>query len=317
MRVQLSYATPNPKVSDHEYDALMQELLTLEKENPELIAPDSPSKRVGYKPVSNLSKITHSSPMLSIDNAFDETDVIEFIHLVQNAIPNTLNFVGELKIDGLAVSLYYENGIFVHGSTRGDGYVGEDATNNLLTIKSIPLRTKDPITAEIRGEVYMPRKSFLQLNKSRKEQGMEPFANPRNAAAGSLRQLDPSITAKRKLNMIAYTFVDHSGASLIQTQQDALIYLKELGFPTNPNISVLSNIEEIIEFCHNAEKLQESLPYDIDGAVIKVNHFYYQDTLGNTARSPRWSIAFKFTPDEHETKIINIRIFMVLSYCAL
>ncbi|WP_044747710.1 NAD-dependent DNA ligase LigA [Bacillus alveayuensis] len=295
----------NPSVPDSEYDRLMQELINLEEQFPELKTPDSPSQRVGGAVLESFQKVEHRIPMLSLANAFNEQDLRDFDRRVRQAVGNDVKYTVELKIDGLAVSLRYENGVFVQGATRGDGTVGEDITENLKTIRSIPLRLKKDLSIEVRGEAFMPKKSFEKLNEERQKQNEEPFANPRNAAAGSLRQLDPKIAAKRNLDIFVYSIAD-LGETGVTSHSEALNLLDELGFKTNRDRRTCQSIEEVIQMLDEFLAKRPELPYDIDGLVIKVDSLEQQRQLGFTAKSPRWAIAYKFPAEEVVTKLIDI-----------
>jgi DNA ligase (NAD+) len=297
----------NPSIPDAEYDRLMQELIQLEEQYPELKTPDSPSQRVGGEPLDMFEKVTHRTPMLSLGNAFNEQDLRDFDRRVRQMVGDNVSYVCELKIDGLAVSLRYENGVFVQGATRGDGTTGEDITSNLKTIRSLPLRLKQNVSIEVRGEAYMPRKSFEALNAQKIELGEEPFANPRNAAAGSLRQLDPKIAAKRNLDIFVYGIANASEIG-ITSHSEALNYLDELGFKTNPERKKCENIDDVIAILDDFLAKRADLPYDIDGVVIKVDSLEQQEKLGATAKSPRWAIAYKFPAEEVVTKLIDIEL---------
>lgn len=297
----------NPTVSDQVYDQKMKELIELEEQFPDLVTDDSPTQRVGGTPLDKFEKVNHTVPMLSLSNAFSEEDLRDFDRRVREHVTRDFKYVCELKIDGLAVSLRYENGKFVQGATRGDGRTGEDITQNLKTIKSIPLTIKNNETIEVRGEVYMPKKSFIALNEKRKEEGLELFANPRNAAAGSLRQLDPKIAASRNLNIFIYS-VGEWEAESISTHSERLAYLRELGFKTNPETRTFQTIEEVIEFTKEWTVKRNELDYEIDGIVIKVDEIELQEQLGFTARSPRWAMAYKFPAEEAVTKLRGIEL---------
>jgi DNA ligase (NAD+) len=300
------YVLDNPSVSDAEYDRLMQELIALEEQYPELKTADSPSQRVGGQPLEAFAKVEHRVPMLSLANAFNEGDLRDFDRRVRQEVGD-VRYVCELKIDGLAVSLRYENGCFVQGATRGDGVTGEDITENLKTIRSLPLRLKKDVTLEVRGEAYMPKKSFAMLNEQRQARGEELFANPRNAAAGSLRQLDPKVAASRNLDLFVYGVV-HADELGIDSHSAALDYLDELGFKTNRERKICQTMDEVIEFVTAWHEKRSSLPYEIDGMVIKVDSFAQQAKLGATAKSPRWAIAYKFPAEEVITKLIDIEL---------
>ena len=300
------YVLDKPLVPDATYDELMQELIALEEANPSLISPDSPTQRVGGAVLEGFKKVTHRYPMLSLSNAFGEEDLRDFDRKIRQAIGDHFSYVCELKIDGLAISLRYEEGRFVQGATRGDGQVGEDITSNLKTIRAVPLRLKEPVTIEVRGEAYMPKKSFESLNAARAEKGEELFANPRNAAAGSLRQLDPKIAASRNLSMFIYGIGGDGEAYGIDSHGEMLEYLANLGFPSNRERQACATIEEVMAFINKWTEERPNLPYEIDGIVIKVNRFAHQDELGFTAKSPRWAIAYKFPAEEVTTKLLDI-----------
>lgn len=300
------YVLDQPVVADSVYDQLLHELIALEEANPSLIYTDSPTQRVGGAVVEGFKKVTHDYPMLSLSNAFNEADLREFDRKVRQAIGDHFSYVCELKIDGLAISLKYENGVFVQGATRGDGVVGEDITANLKTIRAIPLRLKEPITIEVRGEAYMPKKSFEALNTQRVDNGEELFANPRNAAAGSLRQLDPKIAASRQLSTFIYAIGGDGEVYGIDGHAEMLDYLEDLGFPSNKERQRCSTIEEVLAFIDKWTENRSNLAYEIDGIVIKVDRFAHQDELGYTAKSPRWAIAYKFPAEEVVTTLLDI-----------
>ncbi|WP_078433228.1 NAD-dependent DNA ligase LigA [Metabacillus halosaccharovorans] len=296
-----------PSVPDAEYDRLMQELIKVEEEFPEFKTQDSPTQRVGGVVLEAFQKVVHRTPMLSLGNAFNEQDLRDFDRRVRQAVGDDVQYVVELKIDGLAVSLRYENGYFVQGATRGDGTTGEDITENLKTVRSIPLKLKSNVSFEVRGEVFMPKKSFEKLNELRLAAEEEPFANPRNAAAGSIRQLDPKIAAKRNLDIFVYSIAD-LGATGIQRHSEALDFLEKEGFKTNKERRKCENIDEVITLIENLQEKRATLPYDIDGIVIKVDSLDQQEELGFTAKSPRWAVAYKFPAEEVMTKLINIEL---------
>lgn len=297
-----------PLVSDAVYDQLLNELIALEKENPTLIYNDSPTQRVGGAPLQGFRKVTHTYPMLSLSNAFGEEDLRDFDRKIRQAIGDDFSYVCELKIDGLAISLRYENGVFVQGATRGDGTVGEDITANLKTIRAIPLRLKQPLTIEVRGEAYMPKKSFDDLNNARAEKGDELFANPRNAAAGSLRQLDPKIAASRNLSTFIYSIGGDGEVYGIDSHGEMLDYLETLGFPSNKERAHCATIDDVLTFINKWTENRPNLPYEIDGIVVKVNRYAHQDELGFTAKSPRWAIAYKFPAEEVVTTLLDIEL---------
>ena len=302
------YVLDKPLVPDAVYDEYMQELLGIEAEFPELVYPDSPTQRVGGEILSGFGKVTHEHPMLSLSNAFNEEELREFDRRVQAATGAKVSYVCELKIDGLAISLRYVDGIFVQGATRGDGTVGEDITANLKTIRTIPLRLKEPVSIEVRGEAYMPKKAFAKLNETRDEAGEEPFTNPRNAAAGSLRQLDPKIAASRNLAIFVYSIAGDGSEYGPDSHSDALDYLDRLGFETNKERQRCATIDEVIEYVGKWIEKRSGLDYEIDGIVVKVDLFEDQEQLGFTARSPRWATAFKFPAEEVVTKLIDIEL---------
>lgn len=295
-----------PAVPDAVYDQLLHELIALEEVNPSFIYPDSPTQRVGGAVLEGFQKVTHNHPMLSLSNAFNEEGLRDFDRKVRQAIGDHFSYICELKIDGLAIALRYENGVFVQGATRGDGTVGEDITANLKTIRAIPLRLKEPVTIEVRGEAYMPKKSFEALNKARAEKGEELFANPRNAAAGSLRQLDPKIAASRQLSTFIYSVGGDGEVYGLDSHGEMLDYLQQLGFPSNRERQACATIEEVLTFIQLWTEKRNDLAYEIDGIVIKVNRYAHQDELGFTAKSPRWAIAYKFPAEEVVTTLLDI-----------
>lgn len=301
------YVLDKPSVPDSEYDRLMQELLELEGEFPQLKTPDSPSLRIGGAVLDMFVKVEHRTPMLSLGNAFNEQDLRDFDRRIRQAVGDDFSYVCELKIDGLAVSLRYEDGLFVQGATRGDGAIGEDITANLKTIKAIPLRLRENVSIEVRGEAFMPKRSFEKLNRAKEEQGEEPFANPRNAAAGSLRQLDPKMAASRNLDVFLYGIgnMDKTG---VVSHSEGLDYLDRLGFKTNKERRKCATIEEVIDFVFGWVEKRPHLPYEIDGIVIKVDSLEQQNELGTTAKSPRWAIAYKFPAEEVITTLLDIEL---------
>tara|TARA_Y100001970_G_C14236451_1_gene862096 strand:+ start:793 stop:2790 length:1998 start_codon:yes stop_codon:yes gene_type:complete len=303
------YVHNDPIISDSEYDILMDKLLQLEKQFPKYIAPDSPTQRVGAKPLSSFKTITHRIPMLSLANAMNINELKKFDNQIQKGLGNNQNieYVAELKLDGLAVELVYENGKFVYGSTRGDGYIGEDITQNLRTIKSIPLELDNdaPSLLEVRGEVFINNSDFKKMNAIRISNNKQPFSNPRNCASGSLRQLDPLITAKRPLRIFCYA-PGMMNNNKINSQSKFLKALPLWGFPTNPHIKIGEGIDFMIEFYRNAENIRVNLNYDIDGVVFKVNLFSQQEILGARSRSPKWAIAGKLKSQQVTTKVLDI-----------
>jgi DNA ligase (NAD+) len=317
------YVLDSPIVSDAEYDRLMRELTSIEEAFPDLVTSDSPTQRVGAAPATGFESYTHRVPMLSLSNVFSDEELYAFDQRVKRMLgldaESDVEYVGELKIDGLAVSITYDHGKFVRGATRGDGLSGEDITSNLRTIKSIPLamyeppiedrnlfeRNPVPDLIEVRGEVYMLHEEFSRINREREESGEPTFANPRNAAAGSLRQLDPSVTSKRNLGNFMYA-VGYSENLGIETHYELLQAFKTWGFRTNPNTRLCRSIEEVSEFIREWGEKRETLPYDIDGVVVKVNSLESQGRLGFVARSPRWATAYKFPATQETTKVMDI-----------
>ncbi|TGE39002.1 NAD-dependent DNA ligase LigA [Desulfosporosinus fructosivorans] len=301
------YVLDQPRITDAEYDAFMRELLDLEAKHPNWVTPDSPTQRVGGEVAKEYTKVRHLEPLLSLDNAFAPGDLQEFDRRVRKVAP-TVEYVVELKIDGLTVALTYEDGLIMRGATRGDGEVGEDITVNVKTMGSIPLRLDKTVPKlSVRGEGYMPKASFARLNQEREEEGQPTFANPRNAAAGSLRQLNSKITAERKLDYFAYQVLSAKELGL-HNQTEVLTYLHRQGFVVNPEYKVFSDIEEVITYCEEMASERHRFPYDIDGLVIKVNEFDLQQELGFTAKSPRWAISYKFPAEQVETVIEDIVI---------
>jgi len=296
----------NPTVPDSEYDQLLHELISIEEKHPELKTDDSPTVRVGGPPLSQFEKINHDTPMLSLGNAFNEEDLRKFDQRVREKV-DSVRYTCELKIDGLAVSLKYVNGRFVQGLTRGDGTTGENITENLKTIHAIPLTIKEPLSIEVRGEAYMPRKSFISLNEQKEQNGEQLFANPRNAAAGSLRQLDSKLTAKRKLDIFLYSVNDLTEIEA-DSQSEALNNLDELGFKTNKERETFDDIEGVLSFISKWTEQRNNLSYDIDGIVIKVDDLSQQEELGFTQKSPRWAIAYKFPAEEVLTTLTDIEL---------
>lgn len=301
------YVMDDPIISDAEYDALMRELTALEEAHPELITPDSPTQRVGSEPSPGFAPVVHGEPLLSLANVFSFEELDAFRERVEKQVGRAVSFVCELKIDGLSVSLDYESGVFVRGATRGDGHTGEDVTANLRTVRSLPLRLNEPVTINVRGEVFINRKDFLAFNEERQRAGESPFANPRNAAAGSLRQLDPRMTAKRPLDVFLFA-VESRLHSQVKTQAEALEYLRGLGLRVNPHFRLCTSFDQVFEYIRTWEEKRSSLPYEIDGIVIKVNEFELQHALGTTARSPRWAVAYKFPAQQVITRVLNIAV---------
>lgn len=302
------YVLDNPMVEDWEYDKLMQELYSLEKSYPSLITPFSPSQRVGGAAESSFEKVQHSVQMGSLQDVFDFEEVKDFDSKVRTVLSNPPLYIVEPKIDGLSVSLEYRDGLFVRGSTRGDGFIGEDITENLRTIKSIPMKLKKPLPfIEVRGEVYMPRKSFEKLIQKQEIDGEQPAKNPRNAAAGSLRQKDSRVTAERELDIFIFNIQQSEGTEL-HSHKDSLEFMRELGFKVIDGYEAFTDIEKAIEKINSIGEKRGKLPYDIDGAVIKVDDFKDRSVLGATAKVPKWAVAFKYPPEEKETILNKIEI---------
>ncbi len=307
----LYYVLERPEITDYEFDHMYRALVDLEKEYPELVTPDSPTQRVGAKASEDFRKVRFRKPMLSLTNAFSADELRDFDRRVKGGLgEEKVEYITELKIDGLSMNLIYENGSLTQGLTRGDGRVGEDVTANVKTIHSIPLYIENaPPYLEVRGEVYMPRKSFIALNEARDEAGIMPFANCRNAAAGSLRQLDPHVTASRNLAFFAYALGDIEGME-IHSQEELLQKLADFHFQVNPNYRKWHSIEGVIEGVNEWEEKRHDLGYDTDGMVIKVNDFAQQNRLGATVRDPKWATAYKYPPEEAETRIEKIVVTM-------
>lgn len=298
------YVNDNPTLTDQEYDRYMQELIRIETEHPELKKTNSPTSRVGGEVIEGFQKIVHEVPMMSLSNVFNESDIIAFDERVKKEIPNP-QYVVELKIDGLSVSLLYREGKFVRGATRGDGVTGEDITHNVKTIKTIPLTLKEPIDLEVRGEIYMPKSSFEALNEERIRNNQEVFANPRNAAAGSVRQLDSKIAASRNLDCFLYHLPDAEQYQ-IHTHKEALEFIQKNGLIVNPNIKLVNNIDELLTYIEYWTEHRNDLPYEIDGIVIKLNDLNGQKKLGFTAKYPKWATAYKFPAELALTKLKDI-----------
>ncbi|GAW91558.1 NAD-dependent DNA ligase LigA [Calderihabitans maritimus] len=300
------YVLDQPVITDQEYDELMRELIELENRYPEFITPDSPTQRVGGAPLEAFETVRHDVPLLSLANAFGADELREFDRRIRQAVGGPVDYVVELKIDGVSVALTYENGLFVTGATRGDGYLGENITANLRTVPTVPLRIREKLPRlVVRGEGYMPKKAFEALNQEREKEGQPLFANPRNAAAGSLRQLDPRITARRSLQVFVYDLLAIEGEEPA-THAEVLEFLERLGFAVNPHRKVCADIEEVIVYCEEWTERREELPYEIDGMVVKVNRREFHRILGNTAKSPRWAIAYKFPAQQAVTQVENI-----------
>lgn len=303
----LYYVLDKPEISDYEFDHMYRKLVDIEAKYPELVTPDSPTQRVGGKATDDFQKVRFRKPMLSLANAFSADELRDFDRRVKEGLETDhVQYITELKIDGLSMNLIYKNGVLTQGLTRGDGRVGEDVTSNVKTIHTIPLYIENaPPYMEVRGEVYMPRKSFIMLNEERDEAGLMPFANCRHAAAGSLRQLDPHVTAARNLAFFAYALGDIEGLE-ISSQEELLMKLSEFHFQVNPNYKKWDSIEGVIQGVNDWEVRRHDLGYDTDGMVIKVNDFAQQEKLGATVKDPRWAMAYKYPPEEAETKVEKI-----------
>ncbi len=311
----LYYVLAQPEISDREYDALYRELLELEKAHPELVTPDSPSQRVGGQPLDEFRPVTHTVPMMSLDNTYSEAEVREFVQRLARLLPGeTLEFVVEPKIDGVAINLRYENGTLAVGATRGDGTTGDDITSNLRTVRSLPLRLHAadggmPAVLEVRGEVFMTRAGFERMNRERAEAGEEPFVNPRNATAGTLKQLDPRVAASRRLEVILYGVGDVQPPALRpSTQLDMLEWLRRFGFRTSERTWHCRSADEVIAALQELDAVRRGFAYETDGAVIKLNAFRLREKAGATAKAPRWAIAYKYAPEQAETRLKAITI---------
>lgn len=311
----LYHTLDRPQISDGEYDALMRDLRTLEAQHPELVTADSPTQRVGAEPLAQFAQVKHPYPMTSLTDAFDRREVEAWVARARRLLPEDarLDFVAEPKIDGLAVALTYEQGVLVRGATRGDGVMGEDITANVRTIRNIPLRipvgsgSPPPNAIEVRGEIYMPRDLFRRLNTEREAQGEAPFANPRNAAAGSVRQLDPRITSTRPLRLFGYA-IGYAERPTLRTQWDALDYLRDLGFAVNPDVRYLRDWDSTLAYCEAWMARRETLNYEADGIVIKINDLGVQQRLGIVGNAPRWAVAWKFPAREAVTRLVDIGV---------
>src|SRR5436190_2116218 len=304
------YVLDDPEVSDAEYDELMRELRGLEEEFPEFVTPDSPTQRVSGAPSELFAPTRHRLPMLSLDNAFSWEELNAWGKRVERVVGRQADFVCELKIDGLAVRLTYEDGAYVQGATRGDGYVGDDITANIRTIRQVPMKLRDPnppAVLEGRGEVYLPVKAFEKLNDELLEAGGKAFANPRNAAAGSLRQKDPSVTASRPLHLWSHGVGAVEGKRF-QRHSELLDWLKEAGLPVAPQTERVTSLEEVFAFCERWQRNRHSIDYEIDGVVVKVDQIALQEELGATSHAPRWAIAYKFPPEERTTRLEKIDV---------
>jgi DNA ligase (NAD+) len=305
----LYYQEAKPEISDREFDRLLEELKTIEADHPALITKDSPTQRVGGKPISEFVTVTHRVPMLSIDNTYSADELREFDQRIRKLIPKQpITYVVELKIDGVAISLTYENGVLTVGATRGDGEQGDDVTHNLKTIHELPLRLNHdspPALLEVRGEVYMERAELARINRVRKERGDDLFANPRNLTAGTLKLLDPRQCAERKLRLFTYSLGAVEGVE-VKTHLESLQLMKQYGFPVNPHIVSFGTIDEVIDYCHSWADKRGELPYDTDGMVIKVDDLAQRNKLGSTSKAPRWVVAFKFAAEQKLTKLHKV-----------
>ncbi|HHJ51864.1 MAG TPA: NAD-dependent DNA ligase LigA, partial [Caldithrix abyssi] len=306
------YVLAQPSVSDFEYDLLMKELEELERQHPELITPDSPTQRVSGEPTKEFPTVQHRYPMLSLANTYNDQEFLEFDQRVRSGLPPgaKVEYVAELKIDGVAVSLLYENGLLIRGATRGDGFQGDDITNNIRTIRSVPLKImvedEFPASFEVRGEVYLPKESFEAINRRRAQEGENLFANPRNAAAGTLKLQDARQVAERRLELFTYYYFTEERTFLRPTHLENLELLKRFGFPVNPHFRLCRDIQQVLEYVREWEEKRDQLPYEIDGVVVKVNSLEQQNILGATAKSPRWAIAFKFKAQQAESRIKKV-----------
>ncbi|HWF10734.1 MAG TPA: NAD-dependent DNA ligase LigA [Bryobacteraceae bacterium] len=303
------YVLDRPEISDSEYDGLLRQLQAIETEHPDVVTPDSPTGRVGGKPREGFQKVRHSSPMLSLDNALDEAELRAFDARVREWLgAEPYRYVAELKMDGLSMAARYHDALFTQAITRGDGTTGEDVTLNARTIRSLPLRAARPGSFEVRGEIVMNRRAFERLNMDREEQGLTRFANPRNAAAGSLRVLEPGITASRRLDFYTYFLLDEQGRPFFDSHWESLEWLNHHKFKVNPKRLLCETIDQVLEFCGEWEAQREELPYEIDGVVIKVDSIAQQQRLGFTAKAPRWAIAYKYAARQVETEIVDIKV---------
>jgi DNA ligase (NAD+) len=305
------YVEARPEISDREYDRLVKELEKLEETHPDLITPDSPTRRVGGQPIGGFVTVEHRQPMLSIDNTYNALELREFDRRVRKLLPGErITYVVELKIDGVAISLTYEDGLFTVGATRGDGERGDDVTHNLRTIRELPLRlltNQPPPLFEVRGEVYMTMEDLARLNRDRTAKGLEPLANPRNSAAGSLKLLDPRLCAERHLRLFTYALGATEGVQ-VETHLQALDLLRRYGFPVNPHIQQGGTIDEVVDYCNSWAERRHHLPYETDGMVIKVNDFAQRGRLGATSKAPRWVVAFKYEAEQALTKVLKIEV---------
>jgi DNA ligase (NAD+) len=304
---KLYYVESKPIIDDRKYDEMFNRLLEIEKKHPEIKAPDSPSNRVGGLKNEGFEKVNHSIPMLSLDNTYSEEEIIEFDKRIKKNIKSDYNYSGELKIDGVSISLIYESGVLKRAITRGNGITGEDITQNVKTIRTIPLKISKDIDIEVRGEIFMPNKEFKRINEERENSGKDVFANPRNSTAGTLKLLDTKEVAKRRLDNFIYYLINPEKYG-VKTQTEALDFLKEIGFKINKHNKILRDVEEVIKYWNYWNKNRKELEYDTDGIVLKINDFEIQKKLGTTVRSPRWAIAFKFEAEQKETKIKEIKL---------
>lgn len=302
------YNQDTPEISDFEYDMLMKELIKLEAENPEFKRVDSPSNRVGGMALDKFDQVTHKNPMLSLSNAYSAEDLRDFDRRVREMTDGNVEYVVEFKIDGLSVGITYENGEFKSAATRGNGIIGEDISKNAMTIKSIPLKIDDKREIIVRGEVYISKENFEKVNEYQEEHDLQIFANPRNLAAGSLRQLDSKLTAKRPLDIFVFNLENINELDGIDTHSDSLEYLKKLGFSVSENYKICKSIDEVIEFIEYWTENRGSLKFDIDGMVVKVNNIEQRNEMGFTAKSPRWAIAYKFPAERKKSKILDIEV---------
>lgn len=299
------YVLDKPTIADEDYDQLYRQLVDIEEKFPELIREDSPTQRVGGDLAEGFKKVTHDTPMLSLGNSFNEQEVRDFDRRVRSLTDRDIDYAVELKIDGLAVSLKYESGRLMQAATRGDGKIGEDITANVRAIKPIPLTLRQDETVEVRGEIYMPKQSFIELNQRREAEGQALFANPRNAAAGTLRNLDPKVTASRNLNIFLYSLNSQSDQTA-KTHSQALEYIKDLGLRTNNHSQVCDSIDDVLAYIEEFQSKRADLDYEIDGIVIKVNNLAAQEAIGYTVKAPRWAMAYKFPAEESFTKLLDI-----------
>ncbi len=311
---QAYYVEAKPTISDQAYDRLYHELLDLEKEFPELVTPDSPSQRVGGEPLTEFKPVAHLTPMMSLDNTYSQEEARDFVARVQKLLPGeTLEWIVEPKVDGVAINLRYEKGVFTCGATRGDGTTGDDVTSNLKTIRSIPSRLrisgkKLPEVMEVRGEVYLSKAGFARLNTERAAAGLETFANARNAAAGSLKQLDPRLVAKRPLDVVVYGLGTYEGGDRLTEHDQMLKWLKAAGFKTPDKTWKCASADEFIKAINELDGLRHNFVYETDGAVVKLNSFAMREKIGFTSKAPRWAIAYKYAAEQAETKLNSITI---------